>query len=92
MFGQRTNQRAATLHQNRRQRIKSRWDILSRMAYTGRLRPKRELFSGLRYMKSRNLYMLKSVKGKGNLSFQSVKGPKGFYDREKEMQSSIISM
>lgn len=32
------------------------------------------------------------MKGKGNLSFQSVKGPKGFYDREKEMQSSKISM
>ena len=92
MFGQRTNQRTATLHQNRRPRIKSRWGILSRMAYTGRLRPKRELFSGLRYMKGRNLYKLKSMKGKGNLSFQSVKGTKGFYDREKEMQSSKISM
>ena len=92
MFGQRTNQRAGTLHQNRRQRIKGRWGILSRMACTGRLRPKRELFSGLRYMKGRNLYKLKSTKGKGNLSFQSVKGTKGFYDREKEMQSSKISM
>ena len=43
-------------------------------------------------MKSRNLYLLKSMKGKENLSFQSVKGPKGFYDREKETQSSKISM
>ena len=44
-------------------------------------------------MKSRNLYLLKSMKGKGNLSFQSVKGPKGFYDREKEIKkSSKISM
>ena len=43
-------------------------------------------------MKSRNLNLLKSMKGKRNLSFQSVKGPKGFYDREKETQSSEISM
>ena len=32
------------------------------------------------------------MKGKGNLSFHPVKGPKGFYDCEKEMQSSKISM
>ena len=37
-------------------------------------------------MKGRNLCKLKSMKGRGNLSFQSVKGPKAFYDREKEMQ------
>ena len=39
------------------------------MPYTGRLRPKGASFSGCRYMK-----------GQGNLSFGSLKGPKGLSD------------
>ena len=46
------------------------------MAYTGRLRPKGVHFSGCRSMKGLEFHLLKYMKGYGNLSFGSVKGPK----------------
>ena len=51
--------------------------VLPIMAYTGRLHLKGVPFSGFRYMKGYGFYLLKYMKGKGNLSFGSVKGPKG---------------
>ena len=52
--------------------------ILSIMVYTGRLalRPKGVHLSGFRYMKGWRFYSLKYLKGEGNRSFWSVKGPK----------------
>ena len=46
------------------------------MAYTGRFRPKGVHFSGCRSMKGLEFHLLKYMKGYGNLSFGSVKGPK----------------
>ena len=57
--------------------------VLPIMAHTGTLRPKGVPFSGFRYMK-----------GQGNLSFGSVKGPKGltdeFYGFIKSRKRSIF--
>ena len=52
--------------------------IFSIMVYTGRLalRPKGVHLSGFRYMKGWRFYSLKYLKGEGNRSFWSVKGPK----------------
>ena len=52
--------------------------ISSIMVYTGRraLRPKGVHLSGFRYMKGWRFYSLKYLKGEGNRSFWSVKGPK----------------
>ena len=50
--------------------------VLSIMTYPRRLRPKGVPFSGFRYMKWQGFYSLKYMKGEGNLSFGSVKGPK----------------
>ena len=53
------------------------WGVLPVMAYTGRLRPKRVPFSGFRYIKGYEFYLLKYIKGCGNLSFWSVKVRQG---------------
>ena len=49
-------------------------------AYTGRPRPKGAPFSGFRKMKEHGFYLLKYMKGAGNLSFRSVRGPTGLRD------------
>ena len=50
------------------------------MAYSERLRPNGVPFSGFRFMKGSGSYSLKYMKGWGNLSSGSVKGPKGLID------------
>ena len=50
--------------------------VLPMMAFTGRLCLKGVPFSGYRYMKGYRVYQLMYIKGQGNLSFGSVKGPK----------------
>ena len=52
------------------------WGVLPIMAYMGRPRPKGTSF-GFSYMKEHGFHLLKYIKGAGNLSFRSVKGPKG---------------
>ena len=51
--------------------------VLPIMAYMGGGAPKRVPFLCFRYMKGQGFYSLKCTKGQGNLSFGSVKGPKG---------------
>ena len=46
------------------------------MAYTGSLCPRGVPFSGFRYIKGKGFHLLWYMKGLGNVSFQSVKGPK----------------
>ena len=57
-------------------------------AYTVRPRPKRVPFSGFRYMKEHGFHSLKYMKGVGNLSFCSVKGPTGLRDILYECEKS----
>ena len=49
-------------------------------AYTGRPSPKGVPFSGFRKMKEHGFYLLKYMKGAGNLSFRSIRGPTGLRD------------
>ena len=71
--------------------IRGRWGVLPIMAYTGRLRLKGVPFSGLRYMKGREVY-----ERVGNLSLRSVKGPKGLKDESygfiKTRKRSILNL
>ena len=57
-------------------------------AYTGRPRPKGVPFSGFRKMKEHGFYLLKYMKGAGNLSFCSVKDPTGLRDILYECEKS----
>ena len=61
------------------------------MAYTGRPRPKGVPFSGFKYMKEHGFH---SLKGAGNLSFRSVKGPTGlrdiFYECGKSRENVLV--
>ena len=70
------------------------WGILHIMTYTGRPRPKRVPFSGFRYMKEHGFHLLKYMKGAGNLSFRSVKGPTGlkdiFYECGKSRENLLV--
>ena len=50
-------------------------EVLTIMAYTGRLRPKEVPFSGFRYMKGQGFYQLKYIKGQGNLFSSFLKSP-----------------
>ena len=63
-------------------------------AYTGRPRPKRVPFSRFRYMKEHGFHLLKYMKGAGNLSFRSVKGPTGLrdilYECEKSRENLLV--
>ena len=56
------------------------WGVLPIMAYMGRPRPKGVPFSRFRKMKEHGFHLLKYMKGAGNLSFRSVKGPTGLRD------------
>ena len=64
------------------------------MAYKERLRPKGVPFPDFRYIRGYGFYSLKYMKGEGNLSFGSVKGPKGradeFYGFIKSGKRSIF--
>lgn len=70
------------------------WGVLHIMTYTGRLRPKGVLLSGFSYMKEHGFHLLKYMKGAGNLSFCSVKGPTGlrniFYECGKSRENVLV--
>ena len=51
------------------------WEVLPKMAYTGRLRPKGVPFSSFRYIKGKGFHKLRYIKGQGNRSFKYLKGP-----------------
>ena len=64
------------------------------MAYTVRPRPKGVPFSGFRKIKEHGFHLLKYMKGAGNLSFRSVKGPTGlrdmFYECGKSRENLLV--
>ena len=64
------------------------------MAYTERPRPKGVPFSGFRKMKEHGSHLLKYMKGAGNLSFRSVRGPTGlrdiFYECGKSRENLLV--
>ena len=68
--------------------------VLPIMAYMGRPRPKGVPFAGFRYMKEHGFHLLKYLKGAGNLSFCSVKGPTGlrdmFYECGKSRENLLV--
>ena len=70
------------------------WGVLPIMAYMGRPRPKGVPFSGFRKMKEHGFHLLKYMKGAGNLSFRSVKGPTGlrdiFYECGKSRENLLV--
>ena len=53
--------------------VKHPWGVLPVVTYTGRLLPTGVPFSGFRYIKGCAFYLLKNMKGWGNLSFWSVR-------------------
>ena len=63
-------------------------------AYTGRPRPKGVPLSGFSYMKEHGFHSLKYMKGAGNVSFRSVKGPTGLrdilYECEKSRENVLV--
>ena len=68
--------------------------VLHIVAYMGRPRPKGVPFSGFSYMKEPGFHLLKYMKGAGNLSFRSVKGPTGLrdilYECEKSRENVLV--